>query len=743
MSTEKCVKTKAVGNCGRNAVLEWISSARIVLFGLSLVTVVALLSPIGICKVVIWSPSLAQMPGLRGEAAITHLRQNGMINSLADAVEASSYEATAEGAAVTARNGANGLEMNFTSTGLQLKSAMDKDKWVSNWRLRSLGYGDAQAPVPSGKLTATSQRIELDRDEQQLKEWYENSPNGVEHGFTLEARPGMSERGEALRLVMTLDGDLTARSDENGQALTLLKSNGEEALRYDKLKVWDALGQDLTARMVSKGGDLFYEIDDAQAEYPITIDPTFSSLQKIEAGDGVAGDQFGGSVAISGNTAIIGANANAGAVAGTGFASVYVRNGSSWTLQQKLTASDGAVEDAFGSAVAIAGDTVVIGAFSDAIGTNQSQGSAYVFVRSGTTWTQQQKLTASDGASFDIFGRSVAIAGESVVVGAASSNVDTNVDQGAAYVFVRSGATWTEQRKLTAADGSASDFFGDSVAIAGDTVIVGATEDNGGANTQQGSAYVFVRSGDTWSQEQKLTAGDGTAFDYFGFSVAVSGNTAVVGTLQDIGTNFQQGSAYVFVRSGSTWTQQQKLLADDGAAGDSFGNSVTVLGDTVMLGAAGDTNGANARQGSAYIFTRSGTTWTQQQKLTATDGGAEDSFGASVAITTDAAIIGSLGDTIGANTFQGSAYVFAPSVTVSGTVKTPSGLNLRNAVVTMTDALGVKRTATTSTFGVYSFDNVSPGDTYLFTVASKRYRFSPQSLLITDNVSNVNFTGLE
>lgn len=482
-------------------------------------------------------------------------------------------------------------------------------------------------------------------------------------------------------------------------------------------------------------------IDDRVAS--MQAEAAYTNLQKLQAGDGVAGDQFGGSVAMSGNTLVIGANANGGAVAGPGFASVFVRNGSSWTLQQKLTANDGAAEDAFGSAVAIAGDTIVVGAFADGVGTNQSQGSAYVFVRNGTTWTQQQKLTAADGASFDIFGRTVAISGDTVAVGASSSNIDLNVDQGAAYIFVRSGAVWTQERKLTAADGAASDFFGDSIAIAGDTVIVGATEDTSGTNTQQGSAYVFVRTGTAWAQEQKITAGDGTAFDYFGFSVALSGNTAVIGTLQDVGTNFQQGSAYVYVRSGSSWTQQQKLLAADGAAGDSFGNSVAVNGDTLLLGAAGDTNGLNARQGSTYVFTRSGTAWTQQQKLTATDGSAEDSFGASVAITADAAIIGSLGDTIGANTFQGSAYVFAPSVTISGNVKTPSGLNLRNAVVTMTDSLGVRRTATTSTFGVFSFDNVLPGDTYLFTVSSKRYRFSPQSLLITDNVSNINFVGLE
>jgi len=296
---------------------------------------------------------------------------------------------------------------------------------------------------------------------------------------------------------------------------------------------------------------------------------------------------------------------------------------------------------------------------------------------------------------------------------------------------------------LTAGDGGTSDFFGDSVAIAGDTVVIGATEDTTATNIQQGSAYVFTRTGTTWTQQQKLTAGDGSAFDYFGFSVAVAGDTAVIGTLQDVGAVFQQGSAYVFVRSGTTWTQQQKLTANDGAAGDSFGNSVAISGDTVMIGAAGDTNGANARQGSAYVFSRSGTTWTQQQKLLAADGGAEDSFGASVAVTVDSAFIGSLGDTIGSNSFQGSAYVFSPSVSVSGRVTTPSGLNLRNAVVGMTDSAGIKRTAVTSSFGIYSFDNVLPGDTYIIGVSSKRYRFAARTMLITDNLTNVDFVGLE
>lgn len=469
----------------------------------------------------------------------------------------------------------------------------------------------------------------------------------------------------------------------------------------------------------------------------------FGGSTKIQANDGIAGDQFGGTVAISGTTVIVGANGGAATSSGAGSAYVYTLSSGAWTLQQKLTANDGEADDAFGSYVAISGDTAVVGAFGDRVGTNVNQGSAYVFVRSGSSWSLQQKLTAADGAANDFFGRAVAIAGDSVVVGSSSADVGANVDQGAAYVFFRSGTTWAQQAKLVAGDAASTDYFGDSVAISADTVVVGATEDANGANIQQGSAYVFTRTGTAWSQQAKLTAGDGTAFDYFGFSVTIDANTAVIGTLQDVGANFQQGSAYVFVRSGTTWTQQQKLLAGDGSANDSFGNSVFILGDTVMIGAAGDTNGANVRQGSAYLYTRSGTSWTQTQKLVATDGTSDDSFGAGVAFTQNAAVVGSIGDTVGGNALQGSAYIFSSDVSVSGRVTTPAGQNLRNAIVSMIDSQGVRRTATTSSFGIYQFDNVRTGDTYTMTVASKRYRFSPKVLPIDAALTNVDFVGLE
>jgi len=184
---------------------------------------------------------------------------------------------------------------------------------------------------------------------------------------------------------------------------------------------------------------------------------------------------------------------------------------------------------------------------------------------------------------------SVAISGDTVVVGANYVDIGGNLNQGSAYVFVRNGATWTQQEKLTAADGTGNDDFGFSVAISHDTVVVGAINDDVGGGFGQGSAYVFVRSGTTWSQQEKLTAGDGVTFDSFGFSVAISGDTVVVGSwFDDIGGEFDQGSAYVFVRSGGTWSQQQKLTATDGDSDDHFGVSVGISGDTVVIGAPND-----------------------------------------------------------------------------------------------------------------------------------------------------------
>ena len=374
-----------------------------------------------------------------------------------------------------------------------------------------------------------------------------------------------------------------------------------------------------------------------------------------------AGVEFGFAVAISGDTILAGAPNDDGAFRHQGAAYVFVIGANNYSQQQPLVANDGAASDFFGGTVAISGDTAVIGAHGDDVEASQNQGSAYVFVRSGAGWSLQKKLTAEDGAANDAFG-TPAISGDTIVIGAS----EKNNNRGAAYVFVRNGTNWTQQQKLIGADRDTPILnFGNAVAISGDTIVIGAP----GTTVKQmgqGAVFVFTRSGTIWSQHQILTANDSAANDNFGASVTISGNTLAVGAIgDDFGAIQQQGSAYIFIRNGITWMQQQKLIANDGTEGDGFGSSVSISGDTVAVGASSDDIGANVDQGSAYVFVRNSTTqpvWVQQQKLTANDGAASDRFGGDLALSGDTIVVGALGDDIGANLNQGSAYVFTRSV---------------------------------------------------------------------------------
>ena len=381
---------------------------------------------------------------------------------------------------------------------------------------------------------------------------------------------------------------------------------------------------------------------------------TWTQQAKLTAPDAAASDYFGKSVAISGDSVVVGAYGNDDAGSTSGSAYVFTRSGTTWTEQQKVTASDAAAGDRFGESVAISGDTLLVGAHAnDDAGSNS--GSAYVFTRIGNTWTEQQKLAGSDTGYDDNFGKSVAISGDTLVVGAYIDDDDGSAS-GSAYVFTRSSTTWTQKKKLTASDAAAGDYFGESVAISGDTLVVGADR-NDDAGGSSGSAYVFTRSGTSWTEQQKLTASDAAAGDYFGESVAISGDRVVVGAYQDDDGGTSSGSAYVFTRSGNTWTQQAKLTAPDAAASDYFGKSVAISGDSVVVGAYGNDD-AGSTSGSAYVFTRSGTTWTEQQKLTASDAAADDFFGRSVAISGDSVVVGAYKDDDSGATDSGSVYVY-------------------------------------------------------------------------------------
>jgi hypothetical protein len=504
--------------------------------------------------------------------------------------------------------------------------------------LRALGwdYRDALQPLPAIEPQVHGNRVEYRYGA--LTEWYVNRAAGLEHGFTLLQPPAGDMQSELVVELALSGGEATLTAD--GQALVVRQ--GASELRYAGLRAWDATGRALPARMTLAGARVALWVDAHDARYPLTIDPTWTEQQKLTALDAAAGEGFGWSVAISGDTAVIGAPEDGDAGDASGAAYVFVRSGGVWSQQQKLTAADGAAFVRFGRSVAVSGDTAVVGA----AGAGPTGGnSAYVFVRNGTTWSQQQKLTASDGAALDGFGSSVAVAGEMAMVGALLNDA-AGQDSGAAYVFVRNGSTWTEQQKLTASNGTAGDQFGWSVAVSGETAVIGARGDGGFS----GAAYVFVRNGSTWTEQQKLTAADGAIFNEFGSSVAISGETAVIGADDELGSN--SGAAYVFVRGGTTWSEQAKLTASDGIASDLFGTSVAISGDTVMVGAS---NAGSV--GAAYVFVRSGSVWTEQQKLTAADAAFSDLFGWSVAMSGDTVVVGAIsGDSAVDNT--GAAYVF-------------------------------------------------------------------------------------
>jgi nucleoside-specific outer membrane channel protein Tsx len=254
-----------------------------------------------------------------------------------------------------------------------------------------------------------------------------------------------------------------------------------------------------------------------------------------------------------------------------------------WTQQAVLTASDRAGFDKFGSSVALSGDTALVGAFWKASQT----GAAYVFVRNGAVWTQQAKLEASDGALSDHFGVSVALSGDTALVGAyGQANYS-----GAAYVYVRGGTAWTQQAKLTRTGRAVQDYFGASVALSNDTALIGAY----GHAIRTGAAHIYMRSGTVWTHRAILTASDGVQYDAFGYSVALSGNTAIVGAFEKANSS---GAAYVYVLSQTGWTQQAELTASDGTGGDAFGISVAVGGGTAVVGAWEDDTGA----GAAYVY---------------------------------------------------------------------------------------------------------------------------------------------
>jgi hypothetical protein len=315
---------------------------------------------------------------------------------------------------------------------------------------------------------------------------------------------------------------------------------------------------------------------------------------------------------------------------------------------QSLVASDGDSDDRFGYSVSVSGDYMILGAYLDEPNGSNS-GSAYIFKNIDGTWTQYQKLTASDSAAEDRFGEAVAIDGDYAVIGCFADD-DNGSTSGSAYIFKNVNGTWTQYQKLTASDGNANDYFGYSVAIKGDYVIIGAYQD-GDNYGSAGSAYVFKNESGTWTQKSKLVASDNYSSDCFGYSVGISENYAIVGSLFDDDNGTDSGSAYIFYNNNDSWTQLQKITASDGAASDRFGASVTISGDYIAVGAYND----ESSKGAVYVFKNNSGTWSQETKITASDGVAGDKFGASVFLNNDSLAVAANAKNSGA----GEAYLYS------------------------------------------------------------------------------------
>ena len=391
--------------------------------------------------------------------------------------------------------------------------------------------------------------------------------------------------------------------------------------------------------------------------------PFWNQHTKLVASDRNSGDQLGSAVAISGTEIITGAPNHSAGGPSSGAAYIFEqKEGGGWVENIKLSDGETASEDQFGISVAIHGNIAISGAQqNDDIAPNA--GAAYIFERSNVIWLERAKITANDAKAGDLFGNTVAISGETAVIGAPGVD-DAGPEAGAAYVFVRSGDNWIQQAKLTGNDIGTFDQFGAAIAIHENTAIIGAYgKDEGGVDT--GAAYVFVRNGTSWTQQAKLTHRNPVPGDLFGFAVAVYGDSALIGAHGSDATGPDSGAAYIFTRTGGTWRQSTQLIPNDSGLGDEFGYAVDLTNGIAIIGAPKEDRN-ETDMGTAYIFVETSEAWIQQAKLTSADTVAGDEFGSAVAIHEDTAIVGAWkddhpvasGDDPADQIDKGSAYAF-------------------------------------------------------------------------------------
>jgi hypothetical protein len=380
-------------------------------------------------------------------------------------------------------------------------------------------------------------------------------------------------------------------------------------------------------------------------------------------------DLFGASVSMSGDYAIIGApERKVGANEAQGMAYIFVRNSSGWSVQAILKDDAGDGYDYYGRRVSISGDYAVVGVENKDISSKANQGCAYVYYRSGSSWNLQATLTAGDGAAGDQFGGSVGISGSYIIIGASDKKVGTNLFQGKAYIFNRVGTAWNEQSEIIAEDGAAQEYFGGEVSISGNYAVVGVRNKTVNNQSYAGQAYVYYRRPGLpglpgiWLLQAVLVADDGASGDGFGSSVAISGDFIIVGAPnKTISGNINFGQAYIFGRTVAGWQQQSKLLPNDGTMGNWFGSSIAISGDYAVVASPYKKVEANVNQGKGYVFIHSGNTWVQQTSLVAGDGAENDILGnrsTSAAVSSTGILIGAPNKDVNGIIDAGKVYFF-------------------------------------------------------------------------------------
>jgi hypothetical protein len=522
----------------------------------------------------------------------------------------------------------------FTTTPLE-------SGWTWGLQLEAYGFEGVMTKITASASGATADGGQLTYDwDPCVDEWYKNDERGLEHGYTVHHRP-LGAKGlpdERLRLVLSVRGELTPELIDAGRGVRFLDSSGATKLTYSGLLVFDAEEKELDSVFLIEDTRLILVIDEARASYPLTIDPV--------------------------------------------------------AQQAYLKASNTDVYDNFGWKVAASGNTVVVGApweDSGSVGVNGVQGNdnlpdsgaAYVFVRTGATWSQEAYLKASNTDVGDHFGTYLAIDGDTIVVGAqhedsgatgvdGDQSDDSKDNSGAAYVFVRSGGVWSQQAYLKASNSGEGDEFG-YVSISGDLIAVCSELEDSNARVingpdndlraNSGAVYVFSRTGSTWAQEAYIKSSNSDIGDSFGVN-AIEGETLVVCARGEDGgdsgintphtnNNTDSGAAYVFERNQGTWVETTKIKSSNPDEFDFFGISTDIAANRIIIGCNGEDSastgvggdqgnnfGSGGNSGAVYSFVRAGNSWAQESYIKAPNTGSSDQFGVGVALTGQYMIVG-------------------------------------------------------------------------------------------------------